>query len=340
MAENIKGPVAVIGAGGWGTALASHLGRKGIQVFLWAREPEVVETITAKRENIQFLPGVNIPSSVTPTSDLGQALASSERYVVMAVPTHGMRGVLQNLRQLGATKHVVISVAKGFEVDTLMRPSQVIQQALDMPPESICVLSGPSHAEEVGREVPTAVVAASANVSLAAEIQQLFFSGRFRVYSHSDLAGVEYGGALKNVIAVACGVGDGLGFGDNTRAALVTRGLAEMTRLGCALGAKRETFWGLAGLGDLLVTCTSDLSRNRKVGRRIGAGERLDDILAGMVQVAEGIRACRAAVNLAASAGVVMPITQQLHAILFENRSPSQAMDELLSRNMRSEEER
>lgn len=330
--------VAVVGAGGWGTALSMVLAWKGTDVLLWAREPEVVDAISRHRENRLFLPGVEVPPNVTVTGDLSGIAGHAN--VVMAVPSHGLRDVASRLSGCAKAGTVFTSVTKGFEVGTGLRPSEIIRQVLDVSEEAVCVLSGPSHAEEVSRGVPTAVVAASAGAATAARVQKLFFAPRFRVYTHTDPLGVELGGALKNIIAIACGIGAGLGFGDNTQAALVTRGLAEITRLGCALGARRETFGGLAGLGDLVVTCTSRHSRNRRLGARLGAGETLDGILQGMADVAEGVRACQAAVGLARQRGVPMPITEEVHGVLFEGRRPAEALASLLSREARSEEER
>jgi len=332
-------PISVIGGGGWGTAIAAHLARKGALVSLWVREDEVAEQIRSGRVNTQFLPGVNIPASVEVIRDLKGAITAGTGFVVMAVPTHGMRGVLETIRKMAGPGTVFVSVAKGFEMETLKRPSELIHEVGGVPREKICVLSGPSHAEEVGREVPTAVVASSSDRGTADAVQTAFFSPRFRVYTNSDPLGVELGGALKNVIAIACGVSDGLKFGDNTKAALMTRGLAEITRLGVALGAKRETLWGLAGLGDLIVTCASELSRNRGLGLRIGRGEKPADILSGMKQVAEGVKACHGAMALAREKNVTMPITSQVYGMLFENRAPLEALEGLLSRGMRSEEE-
>lgn len=339
MSGQAAGHTAVIGGGGWGTAIAVHLARKGSPVSLWVREADVAGQVEKERVNSQFLPGVDIPKSIKVARELSGAITAETRFVVMAVPTHGMRGVLEKMKGLAGREAVFVSVAKGFEMETLKRPSELIAEVGGVAPEKICVLSGPSHAEEVGREVPTAVVAASADNATAEEAQNAFFSPRFRVYTNSDPLGVELGGALKNVIAIACGVSDGLKFGDNTKAALMTRGLAEMTRLGIALGAKRETLWGLAGLGDLIVTCASELSRNRGLGLRIGRGEKPGEILAGMKQVAEGVKACHGAVALSKGRNVVMPITQQVYAMLFEGRAPMEALEGLLSRGMRSEEE-
>ncbi len=333
------GTVAVAGAGGWGTALAIHLAGLGRRVVLWARRPEIAARLAAERVNARLLPGVAIPAGVEITADAARLCDGARDAIVVAVPTSGLRDVADRLTDWRATGGVIVSLAKGFDPGSLRRPTQLLAESLGARAGELGVLSGPSHAEEVARGLPTAVVAASESPATAARIQAVFFSPRLRVYSVTDPVGVELGGALKNVIAVACGVAEGLGLGDNTRAALITRGLAEMTRLGVALGARRETFMGLAGLGDLVVTCTSDLSRNRRLGRRLGAGETLPVILAGMEQVAEGVNACRAARALARDRGVRMPITEQLHAILFEGAAPASALRDLLDREARSEDD-
>ena len=332
-------PVVVIGAGGWGTALAVVLARKGLPVTVWALEPEVRKQVESSRENSSFLPGVPLPAGVSVTGSMADALATPARAIVMAVPTNHIRSVAPQLAAWRGCSSLVVSVAKGLETSTGLRPSEIISKAMGVGPDSLCVLSGPSHAEEVGRDLPTAVVAASASESTAKRAQMLFFSPRFRVYTNTDMVGVEIAAALKNVIAVACGISDGLGFGDNTRAALITRGLAEITRLGVELGGSRETFWGLAGVGDLVVTCTSKFSRNRGLGQRIGAGESLAAIQAGMKQVAEGVHAARAAQTMARSRSVSMPITEQVCAVLFDGKPAAAAMADLLAREMRSEQD-
>jgi len=332
-------PIAVVGGGGWGTAIAVHLAQKGQKVSLWVREDEVAEQILRDRINNQFLPGVRMPDSIEVVRDLPSIINAEIKFVIMAVPTHGIRNVLDIIKGKAGPKSVFVSVAKGFEMDTLKRPSELINEVGKISLEKICVLSGPSHAEEVGRGVPTAVVAASLDRETSEETQKLFFSPRFRVYTNTDPLGVEIGGALKNVIAIACGVSDGLKFGDNTKAALMTRGLAEITRLGVALGAKRETLWGLAGLGDLIVTCASELSRNRGLGLRIGRGEKPSVILSGMKQVAEGVKACHGAIALSKIRNITMPISQQVYGMLFQDLAPMEALEGLLSRGMRSEEE-
>ncbi len=331
--------VVVAGAGGWGTALAAHLARKGDTVLLWARDPVHAAAIAGSRENTRLLPGVLLPPGVAVTADPGLAGFGLPDAAVFTVPSHGLGAVAGILRPALAGVPLVVSGVKGFEPGTFRRPSEVLADALGVAADRVCTLSGPSHAEEVGREVPTAVVAAAAIPATAAAAQALFFSSRFRVYTHSDLVGVELAGALKNVIALACGMTDGLGFGDNTRAALLTRGLAEIARLGATLGARRGTFQGLAGLGDLVVTCTSPLSRNRRLGMRLGAGERLEAVAGGMIQVAEGVRACAAAVALAQDRRVAMPISAQVHRVLFGGAPAAEALQELLTRDPRSEEE-
>lgn len=331
--------IAVIGAGGWGTALAALLARKGEDVVLWARDPKRAEAIASARENVRLLPGVALPAGLVVTADATRLAGGGLDAAVFTVPSHGLREVAVALSGSLGPLPLVVSGVKGFEPDTHRRPSEVLASGLGVHVETVCALSGPSHAEEVGREAPTAVVAAGADAAAAAA-QALFFTPRFRVYTHSDLVGVEFGGALKNIIALACGIADGLGFGDNTRAALVTRGLAEIARLGVAEGARRETFQGLAGLGDLVVTCTSALSRNRRLGIRLGAGERLADVTAGMEQVAEGVRATRSALALARARGVRMPITEQVSRVLFDGIAPADALRELMTRDPRSEEER
>lgn len=331
--------MCIVGAGGWGTALAVVLARRGHHVLLWARRPEIATEIQRTRENSSLLPGVVLPDQIEVTSDLSRICTQRCNAIVLAVPMHGLRAIARQLNDWRNATSVLVSVVKGLESVTTLRPSQVIHEVLQVAEHELCVLSGPSHAEEVAREIPTAVVVASASPQCAREVQQLFFTPRFRVYTHSDPLGVEWGGALKNIVAIACGIGAGLGFGDNTQAALMTRGLAEITRLGCALGARRETFGGLAGLGDMIVTCTSMHSRNRGLGLRIGRGESLPDILKGIAHVVEGVETARAAWKLARERNIEMPITEQVHAVLFDGKSPSAGLHELLSREARSEEE-
>lgn len=330
--------VAVVGAGGWGTALAVVLARKGVPVTLWARRPEIAAQLGRDRENARLLPGVALPDGIEVTADPRAITAVPREAIVLAVPTRGLRSACAPLTGWRGSGAVLVSTVKGLEHPAGTFPSGILRDVLGATAADLAVLSGPSHAEEVGRGLPTAVVVASGGAETAARVQSLFHTPVFRVYRSADVAGVELAGALKNVVAIAAGIADGLGFGDNALAALVTRGLAEITRLGVACGARRETFQGLAGLGDLVVTCTSRHSRNRALGVRIGRGERLEAILAGMEQIAEGVEACRAASGLAAAKGVVMPITAQTHAVLFEDVSPRRALEGLLSREPGTED--
>jgi glycerol-3-phosphate dehydrogenase (NAD(P)+) len=326
--------VAVIGTGGWGTALAVLLHGNGHKVTLWGRLKEEVEPIIAAGENKAFLPGVKIPKEIVLTLDAKLALRAAEM-VVLAVPSHGMRSICEQVRQFLPAGLPLVSVAKGIENETGARMSEVIAQVLKT--DRVIVLSGPSHSEEVGRGIPTAVVVAAKEQALAAATQKAFMNERFRIYTHDDVIGVELGGALKNVIAIAAGACDGIGFGDNTKAALCTRGLAEMTRLGVALGARRETFFGLSGVGDLIVTAFSRHSRNRGFGERLGRGETPDQIAASTQMVAEGVKTATSAWQLAQHLGVDVPITRQVHAIIYEGKAPRQAVRDLMTREARPE---
>ncbi len=323
--------IAIIGAGGWGTALSVLLHGKGHHVRLWAYVPAHVTEMQAKHENVHFLPGVPLPSDLEISNDMAHVIEGAE-LVVMAVPSHTMRQSCQKLPRLALP---VLSVSKGIENETGKRMTEVIAETL--PGVSVAALSGPSHAEEVARGTPTAVVASSIDIGLARLVQQTFITERFRIYTGDDLVGVELGGALKNVIAIAAGITDGLGLGDNAKAALVTRGQAEMSRLGMALGARQETFFGLSGIGDLMVTCFSKWSRNRGVGERLGRGESLDQILASMEMVAEGVKTAKSAVMLSKRLGVEVPITREVFAVLYEGKSPRLAMRDLMTREAKPE---
>jgi glycerol-3-phosphate dehydrogenase (NAD(P)+) len=326
--------IAVIGTGGWGTALAVLLHGNGHKVALWGRLPEEVEPIIAAGENKAFLPGVKIPREILLTLDAPSALREAE-LVVLAVPSHGMRPICEKVRDFLPPGLPLVSVAKGIETETGARMSEVIAQVLKT--DRIIALSGPSHAEEVGRGIPTAVVVAAKDHAFAAIAQKVFMNERFRIYTHDDILGVELGGALKNVIAIAAGACDGIGFGDNTKAALCTRGLAEMTRLGVALGARRETFFGLSGVGDLIVTAFSRHSRNRGFGERLGKGETPGQIAASTQMVAEGVKTAKSAWQLARRHGVDVPITRQVHAIIYEGQAPKQAVRDLMTREAKPE---
>jgi len=325
------GRIGVVGAGAWGTALAKHLADKGLHVRLWAYEREVVNSIETLRENQLFLPGVSLPASLTATNILGEAVQDCDG-LLFAVPSHVARAVLQQIGPL-FDNVPVISATKGVEEDTFKLMTQVMEDVL--PPalhRQMLVLSGPSFATEVSQGQPTAVCLAGRDSATVSAFQAVFMTGTLRVYADSDVIGVQLGGALKNVMALAAGVVDGLGLGHNTRAALITRGLAEMVRLGIAMGADPRTFYGLSGVGDLVLTCTGTLSRNHTVGVRLGKGEKLETILGGMHAVAEGVRTARAALGLARRAKVEMPIVQEINAVLFEGKSCRRAVSDLMER--------
>jgi glycerol-3-phosphate dehydrogenase (NAD(P)+) len=329
--------IAVIGAGAWGTALSIALGRKGSHhVRLWAHEKNVCESIAQRRVNEKFLPGQPIPDAVEPSHDLSHALAGAA-IVVSVMPSQHCRRLFEHMRPHLGAGAMIVSATKGLEESSLLRMSEVITHVLKTPIR-IAALSGPSFAVEVARGDPTAITIASHDAELARTVQQEFSDPSVRVYTNSDVIGVELGGALKNIVAIAAGICDGLGLGHNSAAALITRGLSEMTRLAVACGGRPETMAGLAGLGDLVLTCTGGLSRNRTVGVELGRGRKLPEILAGMHgMVAEGIFTTTAAVGLAKSRGVEMPITEQMDAILHRHKSPREAIHELMTRSGKSE---
>ncbi len=330
--------IAIIGGGNWGTALAITLARKGHAVELWAYEREVVDSIRLRHENELYLPGIKIPLNVSATGSLGRAAAGAE-IVLTVMPSHVCRPLIRELGAYANPEMIFVSATKGIESERLMRMSEIIREELSPRFEPrLCVLSGPSFAREVALGDPTAVVVASEDRELAELVQAEFSSAAFRLYTSTDVVGVEMGGAVKNVIAIAAGVITGLGLGHNPMAALLTRGLAEMTRLGCACGAKRETFAGLAGLGDLALTCTGELSRNRRVGIELGKGRKLADIVGSMRMVAEGIKTTGATLALAEKHGVDVPITYQVHRILSGEVAPRQAIRELMERSLKKEE--
>jgi glycerol-3-phosphate dehydrogenase (NAD(P)+) len=329
--------IGVIGAGSWGTTLADLLAKKGHEVTLWAYEAELVTEMTEQGTNSLFLPGITLSPRLHATGSLAEAVTGKD-LLLFVVPSQVVRSVLTTVLPHLPPAAVIVSASKGIELDTLMTVSQVYAELL--PPalyRNFAVLSGPSFAREVAKEMPTAVVAAAEEPAVAARVQQAFTTPWFRVYTNSDVVGVELGGAIKNVIAIAAGITDGLGFGHNTRAALITRGLAEMRRLGLAMGAQADTFAGLAGMGDLVLTCTGDLSRNRSVGIRLGQGMRLEAIMAEMRMVAEGVKTTESAWNLACRLGVVMPITEQVHRVLYEDKSAREAVMELMTRDLKAE---
>lgn len=329
--------ISVIGAGSWGTTLANLLAEKGYPVTLWAYETDLVERMQRTRENDLYLPDFNLSENLTFTSNLKEAVAG-KRLILLVPPSQVMRQVVEQFVPHLDGRVLIVSASKGIENDSLMLMSQVLEDAL--PPalhKQIGFLSGPSFAKEVSAHMPTAVVAAARDKQLAVTIQEIFTTDKFRVYTHNDIIGVELGGAMKNVIALAAGVSDGLGFGHNTRAALITRGLAEMTRLGLKLGGTAETFAGLAGMGDLVLTCTGDLSRNRSVGIELGKGRKLKEILAGMQMVAEGVKTTLSAHQLAEKLGIEAPIIEQMYLILYQEKNPEQAVSDLMLRDLKSE---
>ncbi|MCS7229879.1 MAG: NAD(P)H-dependent glycerol-3-phosphate dehydrogenase [Candidatus Kryptonium sp.] len=327
--------VSVIGAGSWGTTLSLLLYDNAHNVKLWFRRSDYLEKVRSNRENILYLPGIKIPDEILLTSDLNEAIDESE-IIVLAIPTQHLREFLSREEFEKCKDKVVVNVAKGIENKTLMRISEILFDVLKVN-ENYCILSGPSHAEEVSQKMPTAVVVASSNKDVAKLVQGVFMNQYFRVYTTDDVIGVELGGALKNIIAIATGIADGIGFGDNTKAALMTRGIAEIVRLGMAMGARFETFSGLSGIGDLIVTCTSKYSRNRFVGEQIGKGKKLDDILKNMVMVAEGVWTTISAVELARKLEIEMPITNAVYDILFKGKDPVRATYELMTRSAKPE---
>lgn len=327
---------SVIGAGAWGTALARLLVTEGVPTLIWAREPEVVDDIVNRHENRTFLAGVDLGPDLDATGDVHRAIEHAD-IVVNAIPTQHMRSVLDTAREALGQPSIVVTVSKGIELDTLLTPSEILAE-LGVAEERIVVLSGPSFAAEVAADQPSAVVAAGEDHDAVQRVRDLFSTESFRVYSSRDRVSAELGGALKNVIAIAVGISDGLGFGRNTRAALITRGLAEITRLGVARGGDPLTFAGLSGMGDLVLTSTGDLSRNRAVGVAIGQGRTLDEILSEMDEVTEGVVTSLSARALAERVGVEMPITAEVCAVLHEGKEARQAVLDLLSRELRDEQ--
>lgn len=331
-----RGTIAMIGAGSWGTALSIALGEAEWQVNLWARRRRIVDAVATTRRNPHYLRDFELPASVRATTDLGEALDGTE-LVVLAIPSHGMRDVCTKLAGILSREQEVVNAAKGLELGTGRRLSEVIAEALSRDAAEIAVLSGPNLAPEVAAGAATVSVAACTRRALAERVQAALSTPRFRVYTNPDVLGVELGGALKNVIAIGAGASDGLGFGDNTKAALITRGLAEITRLGVALGARQETFRGLSGMGDLVATCASRKSRNYHVGYELARGRGLTDILEELGQVAEGIETSGAALRLAATANIEMPIAAAVNHVLFEGTTPAEAVKSLMTRAWRDE---
>lgn len=337
--ERKREKVAVLGAGSWGTALAMVLADNGHEVRLWGHNPTQIDEINQRHTNKKYLPEISLPATIVGYSSLEDSLKGINT-VIMAVPTKAIREVVRKIAEFRTQPVVIVHVSKGIEPDSLLRISEMIEQ--EMPEhllESVVVLSGPSHAEEVSLRHPTTVTVSSKQMKSAERIQDLFINNNFRVYTNPDMIGVEIGGALKNIIALAAGISDGLGYGDNAKAALITRGLAEIARLGVKMGASPLTFSGLTGIGDLIVTCTSVHSRNWRAGNLLGKGQNLDEVLENMGMVVEGVRTTKAGYQLADKFEVKMPITSALYDILFNGVNPKNAVDDLMSRQKTNEME-
>jgi glycerol-3-phosphate dehydrogenase (NAD(P)+) len=330
--------VSIIGAGSFGTALSVVLGHGGFQVNMWAREASVVEKINSERKNPDYISDVELPETVTATESLEKCLEDTE-LVLFATPTHALRSVAANVKPYLTGNEIIVTVSKGIEKDTFMTPTQILVAVLEgvVLEDQIGVLSGPSHAEEVSKFKPTTVVAAAYSKRVARIIQETFMTPMFRVYLNQDIIGVEIGAAIKNIMAIAAGIADGADMGDNAIAALITRGLHEMKRMGVAMGASQDTFAGLTGLGDLIVTCTSEHSRNRYVGYNIGKGKKLDEIITGMNMVAEGVKTTDSVNQWAKKNNIEMPITRAVHKVLFKDMDPTDALIELMTRNPKEE---
>jgi glycerol-3-phosphate dehydrogenase (NAD(P)+) len=329
--------ISVLGAGGWGTTLAILLHYNGHNVTLWEYKKSYARHLLKKRINTDYLPGIKIPKEILITSDIEES-TDDKNLIVMAVPSQFLRGVIDNINYKSVEDAILVSVSKGIENKSLMTMSQMLKDVFPhINKNQIGVISGPSHAEEVSKRIPTAVVAASSDIETSKAIQAAFMTSYFRVYASTDILGVELGGAFKNIIAIGAGIIDGAGFGDNTKAAIMTRGVAEISRLGLAMGSRPETFAGLSGMGDLIVTCMSKHSRNRFVGEQIGKGRKLKEILKSMEQVAEGVETTRSAKQLAAKVKIETPITNEVYKILFEDKDPVKATTDLMTRDMKKE---
>ncbi len=329
--------IGVVGAGSWGTALAKLLADKGIDLDLWVFEPEVKEQIEENRENKVFLPGFTLPDNITPTNDIQQAVENKD-LVLVVVPSHCMRNMAQQMKPFIHPDTVVVTASKGIENKTHLTMTQILKQIIDFLPEkNLAVLSGPSFAKEVAAKVPTVVAAASISREVAEYVQTIFSCPSFRVYVNDDPVGTQIGGAMKNVLAIAAGICDGMNMGLNPRAALITRGLTEMNRLGTRMGADPLTLSGLAGVGDLLLTCTGALSRNYTVGKQIGQGKKLDEIISEMRMVAEGVKTTRSVYNLSKKLGVDLPICNEVYAVLFDGLSVKETVQRLMNRSLKHE---
>ncbi|NDV19671.1 NAD(P)H-dependent glycerol-3-phosphate dehydrogenase [Pseudodesulfovibrio sp. JC047] len=328
--------IAVLGAGAWGTTLADMLAKNNVNTTLWAREPEVVTAIRKNRENTTFLPGVTLSEKLNVESDPEIAFAEAD-YFLVVIPSQFIRPALEGFRDILPDNPVIVCASKGIELDTLAPMSRVVAESLEGKRPRYASLSGPSFAAEVSADMPTSVSLGCEDHELGRELQEAFSTPYFRVYFTPDYRGVELGGAVKNVIAIAAGMADGLNFGHDARAALITRGLAELSRLGEAMGGQERTFMGLSGMGDLVLTCTGDLSRNRQVGLKLGQGQKLNDIINDMHAVAEGVKTTKSLHDLSQKLGVELPITDQVYKILYEDKDPAQATRDLMNRNLKDE---
>jgi len=328
--------VGVLGGGSWGTALSILLSNKGFDVDMWVRNPDQVSSMNQYRENKRYLPNIGLPQNLNVSGDIEKTLFK-KNVVLLSVPTHAVREALKDVKKYIKKEQIIVNVAKGIENDTLLRISEIVKEIL--PNNNYCVLSGPSHAEEVALEIPTTVVSASSNKDVAEYIQDLFITSSFRVYVNPDIIGVELGGALKNIIALGAGISDGLNHGDNTKAALMTRGITEMGRLGVELGANPNTFYGLSGIGDLIVTCTSMHSRNRRAGILLGQGKTLDEAIEEIGMVVEGVKTTKSAYKLSEKLGIEMPITDEIYNVLYNNENVKESVNRLMLRDKKHEME-
>ena len=326
--------ICVLGAGSWGSALALSLAKKGYNVTMWTLSQEQADKINSTKENIDYLPGVLFPNNIILTTNIEEAVIDS-KLIVLAVPSQAIRSVCTQIKPFVKDNQILVDVAKGLERGSGLRLSQVCEE--ELPNNPYVALSGPSHAEEVAKDIPTTLVVACENIELAQEVQNIFMSPKLRVYTNPDVIGVELGGALKNIIAFGAGICDGLGYGDNTKAALMTRGIREISRLGIALGADSSTFSGLSGIGDLIVTCTSMHSRNRRAGILIGQGKSLDETLKEVKMVVEGITATEVAHDVAKKMGIDMPITSAIYSVLYEGKSANEVVVNLMMRSKKHE---
>ncbi|MCT4508516.1 MAG: NAD(P)H-dependent glycerol-3-phosphate dehydrogenase [Tepidibacter sp.] len=328
--------ICVLGAGSWGSALAILLSKKGYEVNLYMRNKEQYESMIKTRENIKYLPGIVMPNNIKMTTNLKDAVDKA-KIIVLGVASQGVRGVLKSIKDYVEDDQIIVNVAKGFEKGTNLRMSEVVKE--ELPNNPYAILSGPSHAEEVSKDMPTTVTVASEDMRIAEYVQDTFINPKFRVYTNPDVIGVELGGTLKNIIAFGAGICDGLGYGDNTKAALMTRGIREIGRLGMAMGARSSTFSGLSGIGDLIVTCTSMHSRNRRAGILIGQGKTLEETLDEIKMVVEGIRATESAYNLSKKYNIDMPITNEIYKVLYEDNEVKESVINLMLRSKTHEME-